>query len=637
MGDFSRDPNTHAQDAIAKHYVGVRLQQGVPILDADWNELEDIRRYALHTFLQWFVGNGVPDGNDGFQVVPIDGVDNDFLIRGGDGTTEGAGRCLVEGLTVTNEDDLSFSDQSLVGDAGLADAWGVPPLDPISTPTADGPILVYLDVWEREVDAAEDSSHLVNPVIGVETCVRVRREWVVRVREGNDLPASGDADHTPGHRYYGLASIERRTGDASIQPSDVSDLRERQLLMPPATLVPDLFGTSTEVYRRGEGRPSIDMRTALNALLRGELPASAPELLASGAPDNETGSSIVEDADQNLWVFFVSTRNGNQDLFLRRYTHATRSWSDDEALTTDPGDDHDPIALMDTTGDIWLLWHTDRGAATQNIWMKRYRASSASWDSDEELISSTDLDLEHTLLEDPNTNIRVFWTSLRDAGQPTLWTRRYTRAADAWSADQQLVASGTADQEPTAAVDAAGTIFLAWQSSRDADDQIYWNRYDLSANPQGPEDRIAPSGEDQRDPYILIDSRDVVHAFWRGRVSGTWQIHHARFDRAADSWTVVAQFPLDAFNNFDPTPVEDTLGNLWLFWRATRAAGEVLLYRIFNVATDSWSPERAVTNVPADYRLGAAFSSTTGAVWVLWNETEGGVTQAYHRQFFPVV
>lgn len=67
MGNFSR--NTF--DAL-KHYVGVRLQQGVPLVDADWNELEDIRRFELQAFLKWFVGDGVPAGNDGFRIALVD-------------------------------------------------------------------------------------------------------------------------------------------------------------------------------------------------------------------------------------------------------------------------------------------------------------------------------------------------------------------------------------------------------------------------------------------------------------------------------------------------------------------------------------------------------------------------------------
>ena len=40
----------------AKRYIGIRLQQGVPLLDRDWNELEDIRRHYEWTLRENFVG-----------------------------------------------------------------------------------------------------------------------------------------------------------------------------------------------------------------------------------------------------------------------------------------------------------------------------------------------------------------------------------------------------------------------------------------------------------------------------------------------------------------------------------------------------------------------------------------------------
>lgn len=69
MGDYSRDPRARLDDAVAKHYVGVRLQQGVPLLDADWNELEDLRRHELASLVRRFFGDGVPAGNDGFRQI----------------------------------------------------------------------------------------------------------------------------------------------------------------------------------------------------------------------------------------------------------------------------------------------------------------------------------------------------------------------------------------------------------------------------------------------------------------------------------------------------------------------------------------------------------------------------------------
>lgn len=225
MGNFSRD----TFDKL-KHYVGVRLQQGVPLVDADWNEQEDIRKFELQSFLKWFVGNGVPKGNDGFHILPLDGgADNDFIIKGGDGTPEEAGRCLVEGWDVLNESDIRYTDQLLYKDASLAKKWGVQPLEPLAPPPPEARTrsdLVHLDVWEREVNA-EEEPELINPAIGMETCVRIKREWVVRIAEGKTtLPT------TPlGHALYPLATLARQGGDLAINEEDITDLRTTGLII----------------------------------------------------------------------------------------------------------------------------------------------------------------------------------------------------------------------------------------------------------------------------------------------------------------------------------------------------------------------------------------------------------------------
>ncbi len=215
MGNFSRD----TFDRL-KHYVGVRLQQGVPIVDADWNELEDIRKYELQDFLRWFIGNGVPSGNTGFLIEAVAEA-NDLNIRGGSGTPEGTGRLLLEGMDVLNENNIRYTAQVLYNNAALAADWGVDPIPPLTTPAGNRTDTVYIDVWEREVDSTEDAD-LVNPAIGVETCVRTKREWAVRVVEN----ASAVPTPTAGHTFYGLARINRIGGAAVIPAAGLSDLRQ---------------------------------------------------------------------------------------------------------------------------------------------------------------------------------------------------------------------------------------------------------------------------------------------------------------------------------------------------------------------------------------------------------------------------
>lgn len=360
MGDFSRDPNARLQDSVAKHYVGVRLQQGVPILDTDWNELEDLRRHEVASVLQRFFGDGVPDDNDGFRIdalegsgvdtivlqaaimplsgrssiaivfaqstaasllgflpdmasserpggnparitgnetapfaladgltlavqvndLPVEvvtfsagaafvditqataaevaaalgaalanasaqiGTGNDFIIRGGNGTLAGAGRLMVEGVEVINEDAIVFSSQPLYQNAQLAARWDVPVIPALSTPPPAGRTdLVYVDVWDREVDADEDDA-IVHAAVGIEASVRLRREWAVRVAEGATALAA--VPRLPGHRYGELARIERTAAVDGIAADTIADLRVRNLNVAKYLKTPVLFERGTE-------------------------------------------------------------------------------------------------------------------------------------------------------------------------------------------------------------------------------------------------------------------------------------------------------------------------------------------------------------------------------------------------------
>ena len=239
MGNFSR--NTFEP---LKRYVSVRLQQGVPLVDADWNEMDDIRRTELRTFIKWFIGDGIPaksDGsrNDAFRIaaMPTPDSTNFRILAGGSNNGSGANRCLVDGVEVFITHDFEFKAQPLhenyTGPNPPVNP-DVTPVDPnapkiTSIPTTPGSYLVYLDVWEWEVGASVDSPHLVNPSIGVETCVRLKRSWAVRVFK------AGEENRLPKHSYYLLATIDRPipidppTDGATITPEQITDQRRTEI------------------------------------------------------------------------------------------------------------------------------------------------------------------------------------------------------------------------------------------------------------------------------------------------------------------------------------------------------------------------------------------------------------------------
>ncbi|MEO8258886.1 MAG: hypothetical protein ABI868_16185 [Acidobacteriota bacterium] len=195
MGNVSRNTFDPLKD-----YVAVRLQQGVPVLDADWNELNDVTRQELYDALSLTFTDGVqPHGFDlevGSRSEP-----NDFGVL--------AGAALIQGRPVRLRKNVRYSTQPWT-DPKRAARDGVAVIPPLTTPA--GPPegapprldIVYLDVWDREVLSDEDTS-LINPAIGVETCTRLKREAAVRVAEGTTtMPAAPG-----GHLFLPLARLRR--------------------------------------------------------------------------------------------------------------------------------------------------------------------------------------------------------------------------------------------------------------------------------------------------------------------------------------------------------------------------------------------------------------------------------------------
>ena len=212
MADFSQSPLDLLLANQKKGYVGVHIEQGVPILDRDLNLLHDLIAATVRAVITRYIGNGAPAGADGFavQALPSGHNSQDFQIAAAD---SGPGTCLVGGIEVTIQAPISYTSQ------GLA---------PLTSPGAGQPDprtdIVYLDVSLSEVDGTVDTDLTNSLDVGIQTSVRLKPGFVVRVVEGAPLPAPPN-----GHVFYPLARLTRPQGNDTIVAAMITDLRQRRL------------------------------------------------------------------------------------------------------------------------------------------------------------------------------------------------------------------------------------------------------------------------------------------------------------------------------------------------------------------------------------------------------------------------
>jgi hypothetical protein len=198
MGNFSKDPDVILADGLFKGYVRVHIEQGVPVLDRDLNLMQDLIWAAARSIAARYIGDGVAAGSGGFAILPIQGQIKNFRIR--------AGAALVNGIEVFNPKEITYADQP-----------GVPAL---TIPPNDRTDTVYLDVSMSEVDGTQDAGLLNGGDVGLQTSVRRKAAWVVRVAEGAVEPPPP----VSGHANFLLAQVFRRSVEFP-PPLTIKDLR----------------------------------------------------------------------------------------------------------------------------------------------------------------------------------------------------------------------------------------------------------------------------------------------------------------------------------------------------------------------------------------------------------------------------
>jgi Family of unknown function (DUF6519) len=599
----------------------------VPLVDADWNEQDDLRRYELQAFLKWFVGNGVPKGNDGFRILAIAGAENTFAIQGGDGTPEGAGRYLVDGWDVINESTLPYTAQPLFNNASLAATWGVEPLPSLTTPAQDRTDRVSVDVWEREVDVAEDEQ-LVNPAIGVETGVRVKREWVVRVAEGVAIPPP-----PPGHLFYHLADVQRRAGEATMRQEDVTDHRLTGLSIVSyhdiQQTVKDAFGASYTLDHDSQPNLKISLRDAINALLRGGLPGTSELPLGESQASPERPSGI-EDRRGNIWVFWQGSVFGMHGIWYNRYLRASDTWERATRLTVPQLSDSEPFALEDRQGDLWVFW----SRAGAEIWYLRYRSSIDQWEEATRLTTSSGNNRELTAVADrAGQTIWVFWSSNR-TGNFDIWYNRFRLSTNTWEGDQRLPHSTTgADIQPYAVEDRQNDIWVFWSGI----DDIRAARFRPTSGSWVLETLTTDASAVDRFPCACEDRRGHIWLFWESAKGGNVDIWYTRYRRQDDGFATARPLTTETGSDAQPFAFEDHQGDVWVFWHSNRGGNTAVWYDRLR-ADGGWDRARQLTSTGRlEDMFPVGLEARDGDIWVFWQGQALEDHDLWYRTLVPVI
>ena len=198
-GDFSR-----LSFNPARRYTRVLMQQGRVQLDADWNEREEIGRRLERAGLLAAIGPaGVPALTDGFAP-GVTGAGDDVVL--------GPGVLYADGMLCESGGTSLFT-QTDLPPAAVLPSGAYPGL---ARPTDTGRYLVYLDIWERDVNALQDPALRETALGGPDTATRTALVWQARLEPAQ--PTAAAEQFPPGWTPAALTGTPGRMLAATLPP-----------------------------------------------------------------------------------------------------------------------------------------------------------------------------------------------------------------------------------------------------------------------------------------------------------------------------------------------------------------------------------------------------------------------------------
>jgi len=307
-------------------------------------------------------------------------------------------------------------------------------------------------------------------------------------------------------------------------------------------------------------------------------PASPPGAAPSSIPDHDYPSMAMA-SDGSAWAAWQVYENGGDRVLVAH--SAASGWSAPEPLTAAGLDVFRTAIAQDANGRVWVVWSQREGEAWDLV-ARSY--DGRGWSAPRKLTNGNGPNFFHKLVRDRAGSLHLIWVGHQNAQSHVMWSRL---AGDNWSTAQEI--SGASAWMPDAAADSKGSLYVAWDSYRTGNYDIFVRRIGADGE-LGPLQQVTKSSRFQAHASVAVDGNDRVWLAW-DESGANWGKDYARDDtwrsttlyadrrpRVAvlenGAWKSPAADPMAAMpRRYDryvegPQLAADSTGRIWMALRA---------------------------------------------------------------------
>jgi hypothetical protein len=247
----------------------------------------------------------------------------------------------------------------------------------------------------------------------------------------------------------------------------------------------------------------------------------APSLVSPAGLPNPTEDdypSLAIAADGSAWAAWQAYQDSG-DRVLVAHSTAT-GWSVAEPLTPTDRDVFHTAIGEDSRGRIWVVWSEREG----ETWDLVARVTDAAgWGAARRLTNGGGPNFFHKLIRDRKGVLHLVWVANQGAASHIMWSKL---EGEGWSTPREV--SGANAWMPDAASDSRGDLYVAWDSYRSGNYDIFLRRIGADGV-FGPIEQVTRSSRFQAHASVAVDGNDRVWLAW-DESGSNWGKDYARDD-----------------------------------------------------------------------------------------------------------